>query len=381
MRRAPTGPTSTRTNAASQQESDKLVKQSADMDKPRPQPKWFVLNVLNYVVLVVFISSITYVALNYRKVDEDNASVRAPFLSVFFPMMVLWAGCLAYFFGFFGISFLDKDDLQESPSSYGLQDLSESTTEATEEKKDKPATKHVPRNDTTLCSDATSCVVPVSKKVDTTDYNALSDEELFSCLLSGSLKDYELEKKLGDCERAVNVRRMLYEHLVEKDLTNIPYQHYDYDKVLGANCEIVIGYLPIPLGVVGPLVLNGEPVYVPMATTEGCLVASTNRGCKAITQSGGACAVVLRDAITRAPCLKLPSAMRAAAVKRWVELEENYKLLENAFNSTTNFGKLVGIEATVAGRNIFLRFNCASGDAMGMNMVSKGCLKAIEVLQ
>lgn len=118
--------------------------------------------------------------------------------------------------------------------------------------------------------------------------------QLFSCLLSGSLKDYELEKKLGDCERAVSVRRLLYEHLVEKDLSSIPFQNYDYDKVLGANCEIVIGYLPIPLGVVGPLVLNGEPVYVPMATTEGCLVASTNRGCKAITQSGGACAVVLR---------------------------------------------------------------------------------------
>ena len=62
-------------------------------------------------------------------------------------------------------------------------------------------------------------------------------------------------------------------------------------------------------------------------------------------------------------------------MKRWVSVPENYQVLEQAFNSTTNYGKLAGVEATVAGRN------CMSGDAMGMNMVSKGCLKAIDVLQ
>ncbi len=68
-------------------------------------------------------------------------------------------------------------------------------------------------------------------------------------------------------------------------------------------------------------------------------------------------------------------------MKRWVSVPENYQVLEQAFNSTTNYGKLAGVEATVAGRNVYLRFNCMSGDAMGMNMVSKGCLKAIDVLQ
>ena len=118
-----------------------------------------------------------------------------------------------------------------------------------------------------------------------------------------------------------------------------------------------------------------------MATTEGCLVASTNRGCKAITASGGCNAILLKDAITRAPCLRFPTALRAAELKRWIELPENYKLIETAFNSTTNYGKLVSVEATVAGRNVYLRFCCMSGDAMGMNMVSKGCLAAIEVLE
>ena len=62
------------------------------------------------------------------------------------------------------------------------------------------------------------------------------------------------EKKLGDYERAVRVRRSLFESILEKPLELIPYQHYDYKKVFGANCEIVLGYVPIPLGIVGPLV-------------------------------------------------------------------------------------------------------------------------------
>lgn len=213
------------------------------------------------------------------------------------------------------------------------------------------------------------------------DYLTASNEEVLQHLVAGTLKDHQLEKKLADTERAVVVRRMLYETVLDKKLDLIPYAHYDYDKVFGANCEICIGYVPIPVGVVGPLLLNGEEVYVPMATTEGCLVASTNRGCKAISSAGGCASVLIKDAITRAPCLRLPSAVRAAALKQWVEVPENYLIIRDAFNSTTSFGRLESVSATVAGRNVYLRFSCMSGDAMGMNMVSKGCLKAIEVLE
>jgi len=300
--------------------------------------------------------------------------------------------CVAYLFGFFGISLIDKDELTKSPSSFGLDDVRKQAEAAEEQQHNKSTEKTQPvatvaRHDTAICSDkpvesnpseTVESAAPVDPDM---DFTQLDDDEVLQTLLNGSLKDHQLEKKLGDYERAVGIRRNLYEHLLEKDLSAIPYQNYDWGKVFGANCEICVDYVPIPVGVVGPIVMNGEPIYIPMATTEGCLVASTNRGCKAISVSGGCCSVVLKDAITRAPCVRMPSAMRASAVKMWCENTENYAVIEEAFNSTTNFGKLQDLEATIAGRNVYLRFSCMSGDAMGMNMVSKGCLKAIEILE
>jgi len=369
--------------------------------KQKPQPKWAVLQTMNYVVTAIFVGSIAYIAVFYKNSLTQKTESISPLTNSFFPIMVLWCACLAYFFGFFGISFLDKEVLAASPSTFGLDDMrrqAEDFEQATHEKNSsksaapavqkEPKVKHIPRNDTPICAErvtvkSSDAVLPSvgGVDIDDIDFENLADEEVLGHLIAGSLKDYQLEKKLGDYERAVGLRRALYEHLLEKDLALIPYTGYDYGKVFGANCEIVIGYVPIPVGVVGPLTINGEPIYIPMATTEGCLVASTNRGCKAISVSGGCCSVVLKDAITRAPCIRMPSAMRAAAVKRWVSIPENYLILEEAFNSTTSFGRLHSVEGTVAGRNVYLRFSCMSGDAMGMNMVSKGCLKAIEVLE
>jgi len=361
-----------------------------------PQPKWGVLRALNYVVLTVFGSSIVYVVINYRRTMNQQNESASPLVSIFFPIMLLWTMCLGYFFGFFGISFLDTEEIRESPSTFGLSEVqrqANSIKDAEDEKAlmkpvktiAKPTIVHSSRNDTTICSDKESSTKVIKDNeqldIDEISFDALDDDEVFEYLKTGSLKDYQLEKRLGDYERAVVLRRRLYEHLLDKKLDQIPYEGYDYNKVFGANCEIVIGYVPIPVGVVGPLTMNSEPIYIPMATTEGCLVASTNRGCKAISAAGGCQSILLKDAITRAPCLRLPSAMRAAAVKRWVETPENYAIVEEAFNSTTNYGRLNSVDATIAGRNVYLRFCCMSGDAMGMNMVSKGCLKAIEVLE
>jgi len=151
-----------------------------------------------------------------------------------------------------------------------------------------------------------------------------------------------------------------------------------YRSVLGACAEMVVGYVPLPVGVAGPLLLNGRSYQVPMATVEGTLVASTRRGCKAISESGGAAATVLQQGMTRAPVLQFPSAMRAAEFKQW--LDANYETAKASFESTTRFGKLLSVKVTVAGRFAYARFVCASGDAMGMNMVSKGVNAVLEGL-
>jgi hydroxymethylglutaryl-CoA reductase (NADPH) len=355
-----------------------------------PQPKWGVLQALNYVVLATFVGSVTYAGLNYRKISAELAmngggdGGASPLTSFLFPLMILWTLCLAYFFGFFGISLVDTEALGESPSSFGLAELKREADTHAEAAKAKA---HMPRNDAPICNPEAGKVprtipevAPLQGEVEP-DYPNMSDEDVLETLLDGKLKDYQLEKKLGDYERAVFLRRALYENILDRKLDLIPFAGYDYNQVFGANCEIVIGYVPLPVGIVGPLTINSEPVYIPMATTEGCLVASTNRGCKAISASGGCNSILLKDAITRAPCLRFPSALRAAALKKWVATEENYLKLEAAFNGTTKFGKLQSCECTVAGRNVYMRFCCMSGDAMGMNMVSKGCLAAIEVLE
>lgn len=190
--------------------------------------------------------------------QESSTSFKADLL----PFAILWSLCLAYFFGFFGISFLDTDALSQSPSSDSLATATDIASAlrrplAVIQSVAKPPT---PRNDTAICSDKkreiTSCLDGVE-----VDFAAMEDDDVLQHVLNGSLKDYQLEKKLGDYERAVGVRRRLYEHLLGRGLESIPYMHYDYNKVFGANCEIVIGYVPIPVGIVGPLLMN-EGMYM-----------------------------------------------------------------------------------------------------------------------
>jgi hydroxymethylglutaryl-CoA reductase (NADPH) len=242
---------------------------------------------------------------------------------------------------------------------------------------------HPPSKSAPVCSDPAS-YKPTKKLPE--NISTASDAEIAQMVLSSQIKDHELEKRL-DPHRAVQVRRRVVEAKLSSlgrsgALDRLPSKNdLDYGRVHGANCEIVVGYVPLPVGMVGPLTLNGETVYVPMATTEGCLVASTNRGAKAITQGGGAHAEILRDGITRAPCVRMASAREAAHLKLWCERPENFKLLKTAFESTTSFGKLKTCVPTVAGKNVYLRLTCFSGDAMGMNMVSKGSLAVIETLR
>lgn len=151
-------------------------------------------------------------------------------------------------------------------------------------------------------------------------------------VISGSIPSYSLESKLRDYVRAAAIRRESVQRMTGRSLQGLPIEGFDYGSILGQCCEMPIGFVQIPVGVAGPLLLDGNEYTVPMATTEGCLVASTNRGCKAIYASGGASSVLLRDAMTRAPVVRLSSAKRAAQLKFFLEDPLNFETLSVVFN-------------------------------------------------
>ncbi|KAJ2403128.1 3-hydroxy-3-methylglutaryl-coenzyme A (HMG-CoA) reductase isozyme [Coemansia sp. RSA 2559] len=209
---------------------------------------------------------------------------------------------------------------------------------------------------------------------------ALADDEVIQLVQASVIPAYALEKHLRDDIRAIRVRRALVSRASKAgtlETSMLPYHHYDYSKVHGQCCENVIGIMPLPVGVAGPFCIDGETLHIPMATTEGALVASTSRGCKAITLGGGATTVLTKDGMTRGPCLQLPSLARANELRAWLDSESGLEEVRAAFQSTSRFAKLRSLKTALAGRLVFVRFATFTGDAMGMNMISKGCEKAL----
>lgn len=208
-------------------------------------------------------------------------------------------------------------------------------------------------------------------------------DEAIGLVEQGKLKLYELEKALGDANKAVEARRRFLERRLGLELKAIGSTVIDFNKVVGRNIENPIGAVQIPVGVAGPIKVEGEYAkglfYVPLATTEGALVASVNRGMKLVTESGGARARVLRDGMARAPLFKLPSLIDAVDFVKWVQ--EHFEEIRKAAESTTRHGRLKEVQPFVVGDNVWLRFVFSTGDAMGMNMAtiaSEAAAKYIE---
>jgi hydroxymethylglutaryl-CoA reductase (NADPH) len=154
---------------------------------------------------------------------------------------------------------------------------------------------------------------------------------------------------------------------------------YSFDPaILSGNVEQFVGVAQVPIGLAGPLLVNGEHAqgefYVPLATAEGTLVASYNRGMRLVYEAGGVTTTILDDRMQRAPVFIFKSAREARGFCRW--LGEHFDEIREAAESTTRSGKLKDIERYTASRMVFTRFNYSTGDAAGQNLTGKATAAA-----
>ncbi|GMH82227.1 hypothetical protein TrST_g11689 [Triparma strigata] len=160
----------------------------------------------------------------------------------------------------------------------------------------------------------------------------------------------------------------------------------NYAEITGRNCDNCIGYIPLPLGHAGPLPLTiltaegkSDKIFnIPLATTEGGLIASISRGLKAM-RTGKTTAAVTQDVMTRSPVIEFESLELAVKFKGYVE--EYPEDVRSEFERGSRYLKLKEVECKVVGRTCYLRLGGETGEAMGMNMISKGSESLLKHLQ
>jgi hydroxymethylglutaryl-CoA reductase (NADPH) len=144
------------------------------------------------------------------------------------------------------------------------------------------------------------------------------------------------------------------------------------------NVENPVGAAQVPLGLAGPLRMRGEHAegtfYVPLATTEGALVRSYERGMVALTRAGGAVARVVRDTNCVAPVFSFEDVESACRFAR--ELPERFEEARAEADATTRHGRLIALEPQPVGRDVIVTFTFSTGDAHGMNMIVKAADRA-----
>jgi len=180
-------------------------------------------------------------------------------------------------------------------------------------------------------------------------------------------------------EDAAQARRDFAREQTGADLTHASHYSIDPASVRG-NVENFFGAAQVPIGLAGPLLIHGEHArgefYVPLATTEGTLVASYNRGMRLLAASGGVKTTVVEQFMQRAPVFFFEDARRAREFGAWVE--SHLDDIRRAAEATSRIAKLSHIEQYAVGPMRYLRFNYTTGDAAGQNMVGKATFAACE---
>jgi len=176
-----------------------------------------------------------------------------------------------------------------------------------------------------------------------------------------------------DCSTAAIERRWCLPGLPESSRTELADERaLAQSEQYARNVEGYIGTVKVPVGLAGPLRVNGlfanGDYYIPLATTEAALVASYSRGAQLITEAGGCTALLLNEGVQRAPGFAFATLVDAAMFVIWATsaLDEFKRIVE----TTTRHGRLVGLHVTVEGNHVYLGFDFTTGDASGQNMVT-----------
>jgi len=180
---------------------------------------------------------------------------------------------------------------------------------------------------------------------------------------------------------AARARRDFAERATGASLEHVGSYSFD-PAMLTGNVEQFVGVAQVPIGLAGPLLVNGEHAqgefYVPLATAEGTLVASYNRGMRLLHEAGGVAVTIMDDRMQRAPAFLFESARKSRAFGEWLRRPEVFEQVKAAAEATTRSGRLIEIEQYSAGRMLYTRFDYTTGDAAGQNLTGKATFAACQ---
>ncbi|MFN0117847.1 MAG: hydroxymethylglutaryl-CoA reductase [Elusimicrobiota bacterium] len=193
--------------------------------------------------------------------------------------------------------------------------------------------------------------------------------------------------KLNDySDESISSLRSWLETSESCSLSNIG-NFVDSSQSLRGKIENPIGAVQIPVGVIGPLFVNGDHAkgqfFVPMATTEGALITSYSLGAHIIARSGGANVKINRDELKIGPIFVFKNLFEAEAFSKWLKI--NFLILKETAENTSKYLKLIKIETILDGRKVNANFHYSTSDAMGMNMACKAtdavCKKIVNTVK
>jgi hydroxymethylglutaryl-CoA reductase (NADPH) len=193
---------------------------------------------------------------------------------------------------------------------------------------------------------------------------------------------YKLTRSSAINKKSVEQRWSVLDNLTDKSQLLDSYTEHNM-LCYRNNIENFIGTVKLPVGIAGPLRVNGlfanDDYLIPLATTEAALVASYHRGAKLITLSGGASAMLINEGVTRTPCFAFTSIIAAGQFVAWVVTQ--FELFKTIAEQTTAHGRLKDIHTQLEGNYVYLVFEFITGDASGQNMVTIATNTVFEYIQ